>query len=219
VGYDSGSLQATAVYRLSRRLEAIVGPYVSRYESDDSRNETNSYGLVFGGGYAPAESAYLVAQLRAEQADVTENNPAPFSSVSNTQSSVGFELMGHYSWPASRIRYNIGRFLEPSTIGSRVKNDVFRVQYTRSLSARLLLIGALRLDRDNRIEGTGTGGTNEQRYVDLAVNYQLTPTWYVGSGYRYIQQDLSTEVRNAKDHSVYLQFGYRALDPRPRRAQ
>lgn len=219
VGYQSGTVETTVVYRTSQRLEMIAGPYVSRYESDDNRNQTDSYGLVLGAGYAPAESAYVIAQLRAERADVKAAATPTLAATSDSQNSIGFEVIGHYSWPASRIRYNIGRFLEPSTIGSRVKNDLVRVQYSRSLSARTTLIAAARYTREDRIEDLTGQTTNEQGYVDLWGQYQLTPTWYVGGGYRFIRQEITGAPRAANDHSVFVNFGYRALDPRPRRAQ
>lgn len=219
VGYQSGTIETSVVYRMSRRFELVAGPYVSQYESDDDRNQTDSYGLVLGTGYAPAESAFVIARLRAERADVESNAALTGVTTSDTQNSVGFEVVGHYSWPASRVRYNLGRFLEPSTIGSRVKNDVLRVQYTRSLSTRTTVIAAVRYNRENRIEDLTGETTNEQAYVDLWTSYQLTPTWYVGGGYRFIRQEIASEPRAANDHSVFVNFGYRALDPRPRRAQ
>lgn len=219
VGYQSGTVETTVVYRLSQRLEMIAGPYVSRYESDDNRNQTDSYGLVLGAGYAPAESAYVIAQLRAERANVEATATPTATATSDSQNSVGFEVIGHYSWPASRIRYSVGRFLEPSTIGSRVKNDIVRVQYSRSLSARTTVIAAARYTREDRIEDLTGQTTNEQGYVDVWASYQLTPTWYVGGGYRFIRQEVTGAPRAANDNSVFVNFGYRALDPRPRRAQ
>ena len=219
VGYQSGTLEATVVYRMSRRLELVAGPYVSKYESDDNLNKTDSYGLVLGTGYAPAESAFVIAQLRAERADVESTTAQTGLVRKDKQNSVGVEIVGHYSWPASRIRYNVGRFLEPSTIGSRVKNDVVRVQYSRSLSTRTTVIAAVRYSRENRLEDRIGETTNERSYADVWASYQLTPTWYVGGGYRFIRQDITSEPRAANDHSVFVNFGYRALDPRPRRAQ
>lgn len=219
VGYQSGTIESTVVYRMTQRLELIAGPYASKFESDDNRNQTDSYGVVLGGGFAPAESAYVIAQLRAERADVKASATTLAAAASDSQNSIGFEIIGHYSWPASRIRYNIGRFLEPSTIGSRVKNDVVRVQYSRSLSARTTLIAAARYSREDRIEDLTGQTTNEQSYVDLWGSYQLTPAWYVGGGYRFIRQDITGAARAADDHSLFVNFGYRALDPRPRRAQ
>mgnify|MGYP002384495571 CR=1 FL=1 len=116
-------------------------------------------------------------------------------------------------------RLVVGRFLEPSTIGSRVKNDVVRVQYSRSLSTRTTVIAAVRYSRENRLEDRIGETTNERSYADVWASYQLTPTWYVGGGYRFIRQDITSEPRAANDHSVFVNFGYRALDPRPRRAQ
>jgi hypothetical protein len=222
VGYDSSLVEATVVHRMTQRFEAIAGPYVARYESDDGSNNTDSYGLVLGTGYAPAESSYVIAQLRAERSDVSSvllpGTPAA-TRVDQKQTTVGFEVNGYYGWPSSSVRFDLGRFLEPSTIGSRITNDVVRVQYTRALSARLSAIGAVRYTRDNRIEDANLAGTNKRLFGDLTLYWQLTPTWYLGGGYRYLRQDLASETRNADDQSVFLQFGYRALDPRPRRAQ
>jgi len=171
VGYQSGTIEGSLVYRMSRRFELVAGPYVSQYESDDDRNQTDSYGLVLGTGYAPAESAFVIARLRAERAEVESNAALTGVTTSDTQNSVGFEVVGHYSWPASRVRYNLGRFLEPSTIGSRVKNDVLRVQYTRSLSTRTTVIAAVRYNRENRIEDLAGETTNEQSSLDLWTSY------------------------------------------------
>ena len=220
VGYDANAVEATVVHRLSRRVELIAGPYVENFESDDKRNKTDGYGLILGTGFSPAETAFVTAQVRAERNDVTTRTFTPVATESkDKQTSVGFEVVGHYSWPASRIVYNAGRFLEPGTIGSRVKNDTLRVQYSRFITARLTAVGAVRLQRDDRIEDAALAGTNKRFFADLSMYWQLTPTWYVGGGYRFLQQDLAAETHKSSDHAVFVQLGYRALDPRPRRAQ
>jgi hypothetical protein len=226
VGYDSGTVGATLVFRQSTRLEWLAGPYVSQFETDDGRNETLSYGLQAGAGFAPVEKSYFTAQFRFEQNEIDYTLTAPAAPVATlataSESNVGFEVVGFHQFQLSSVRYSVGRFLEPGTIGSRVKNDAVRLQYTRTISPRVSAFGAVRYNRDDRVEGQlvafGTG-RNERLFGDLSLSWQITPTWYVTGGYRYLQQDLVTVPGSAVDHSAYISVGYRALDPRPRRIQ
>ena len=220
VGYKSNLVEATLVHRLTKRFEVIAGPYATNFKADDRSNETDAYGLVLGAGFAPAQTAYVIGQLRAERSDVTTRTFTPVATESKgNQTTVGFEIVGHYSWPASRIYYNAGRFLEPGTIGSRVKNDTLRVQYNRFLSARLNAVAALRMYRDDRVDEISVTTGNKRLFADLSLYWQLTPTWYIGGGYRFLRQELAVDPRTANDNAISLQFGYRALDPRPRSVQ
>jgi hypothetical protein len=212
VGYDSPYANFSYVRKMTERYEASVGPYVSRYESEDDVNETTTYGLQLGGGVRTGETSYLNAYLRVERSEVTTRAPVP------SESNWGLEVMGNRRFNRGNLRYSAGRFLEASTLGSRATKDEARVQYQHFLDPRLSLVSAVRFTRDKPIE-VEESFTNERVFADLSLLWSWTPTWYVNGGYRYSQQERSSVPGSAADHSVFLSVGYRALDPRPRRAQ
>jgi hypothetical protein len=111
------------------------------------------------------------------------------------------------------VRYSIGRFFNPSSVGSRTIKDQIRVQYARPLSPVMTFEGAVRLSREERV-GETQQRDRDRAIAELILTRQFTPTWYVSGGYRYVWQDLSGAGGEADNNGVYVTVGYRGLNSR-----
>src|SRR5690606_33260587 len=106
------------------------------------------------------------------------------------------EVTGVRQNRVGNVRYSIGRFLAPSSVGSRRETDQLQVQYLRPLGPRLAFNGAVRLWRDRRIGNDDGNRDGDRARAELALRGELTRTLYLAGGYRYSWQDLE---RNADD--------------------
>ena len=68
------------------------------------------------------------------------------------------------------------------------------------------------MSREERIREQG-GEVRKRALTELSLARQITRTWYVSCGYRYVWQDLGGNL-DADNNGVFLSFGYSGLDPR-----
>jgi hypothetical protein len=78
--------------------------------------------------------------------------------------------------------------------------------------------GALRGMRDERVGDTAERN-RDRAIAELSLTRQITPTWYIGAGYRYVWQNLAGPGGEADNNAVYVTVSYRGLNPRARVAQ
>ena len=216
VGFDATDVEVWFNRLMRERLEVSAGAYLSRYEADDGSNETDSVGAQANVRFASSQLSSVSLLLRLEESDITEFSPAR---VESSDTSWGAELTGTRRFEVGDIRFSIGRFLEPSSIGGRAAADEIRVQYNRPLSARLQLSAAARYNRDQRIDRLGEGDDVKRARVDASVRWLWTPTLYVAGGYRFARQDAASEPNSADDHTFFVSFGFLGLDDRARRVR
>lgn len=211
VGYDAQYAELVLIRALGPRSEFHVGPYYSHSETDTGSNETDSLGARLTWKHEATETTYFSVSGVVERNDITDFVPTP---VESETTEWGLEFSGFYRQRVGGIRYSVGRFLRPSTLGSRRSSDQVRVQYIRPLTPLLSLNAALRGTRDQRIGGVGGDLEDRNRAIaELTLTRQITPTFYVTGGARYAWQDLGG-TSNATNYGVFLGFGYRGLDRR-----
>src|SRR5262249_45370993 len=111
------------------------------------------------------------------------------------------------------LRYGIGRFLQPSTLGDRLQEDQLRLEYNRAITQRVSFNTALRLTRD-RLASDPTSATNRDRdFLTLALSDFLTQRLLLSCGYRFIWQNFQSVNEKAHDNALFLTFTYRGLRP------
>jgi hypothetical protein len=210
VGYDSPYAELMLIRTLGPVSEIAIGPYAARSEAEDNSNETDTVGVRASLGYEWSETVYFTAAAVYERNDLTQFTPTP---VTTSVGDWGLEFSGYYRRRLAGVRYSIGRFFTPSSVGSRTIKDQVRLQYRRPLSPLMSFDCAVRLTREERV------GDTEQRdrdraIAELALARQITATWYVSAGYRYVWQDLVGPGGEADNNGLYLTVGYRGLNSR-----
>lgn len=218
VGYDAQYAELVVIRALGPRTEFHVGPYYAHSETDTGSNETDSVGARLSWKYEATERTRFSVSGVVERNDITDYLPG--GPVDTETTEWGLEVAGYYRQRVGGIRYSIGRFLRPSTLGSRRTADQVRVQYVRPLTPLLTLDFALRATRDQRIGG-GEIAVIEKRnraLAELTLTRQLTPTFYVTGGARYAWQDFAG-TSNATNYGAFLGFGWRGLDRREARTR
>jgi hypothetical protein len=210
VGYESPYAELMLIRTLGPVSEIAVGPYGAHSEAEDGSNETDTVGAKVRLGYKWSETVYFTAAALYERDDLTAFTPTP---VEESFGDWGLEFSGYYNRRLAGVRYSIGRFFTPSSVGSRTIKDQIRVQYARPLSPVMTFEGAVRLSREERV-GETQQRDRDRAIAELILTRQFTPTWYVSGGYRYVWQDLSGAGGEADNNGVYVTVGYRGLNSR-----
>ena len=203
VGYKSSRADLSLNRQLAERTELGFGPYVARFEADDGTNRTDSYGATIDVGHAWSETSDARIALSVERSDITQFQPARVEQSTNNW---GLEIYGQRRNRVGSVRYRIGRFLEPSSFGSRRTVDQIQVQYNRPLSARTYFDGAVRLWRDRSLGGV-TGNNRDRALAELTLNRALARNWLVSLGYRFARFD-DTVSNVASNHGALIQLTY-----------
>jgi hypothetical protein len=232
VNFDYGEFGADWVRRVDQRNRIAVGPYVSRYETRDDRNTTDSVGanLEWTRDWTPLfETTFVLTvehtdiELRTEpgvedfEFDIDTGQffdefgqPLQFVTTSTRSTDVGARARGVRRFETSRLQFDLSRRFNPSASGAKVIANEFRVQYDQSLTERLAFTGAVRAFSRRPQGGRGGAGRDYARSA-LALEWMVTPTWFVRGGHNYTWQDRARDDSSADNHTVYLEFGYRGL--------
>ena len=209
VGYESPYAELMLTRAFGPVAEFSIGPYATRSEADDGSNETDTLGARVSLYYQWSPTVYFTVAGAYERNEITDFTP---TRTKDTLGDWGLEFNGYYQKRVGSVRYAIGRYLSPSTLGTRTTKDQIRVQYIRPLSALMTFNGAVRASREERIREQG-GQERKRALVELSLERQITRTWYVEGGYRYVWQDLGGGG-SVDNNAVFLTFGYRGLDAR-----
>jgi hypothetical protein len=209
VGYQSPYGELMLTRTLGPLTEFAIGPYGTYSEAEDGSNETDTVGVRASFGYRWTDTMHVTMAAVFERSDITDFEP---TLVEESFTNWGLQFTGYYRRQLSGIRYSIGRFLMPSTFGTRITKDQIRVQYVRPLSPLMTFEGAVRLTRDDRI-GDDSDQDRDRALLELSLTRKLTQSWYVSGEYRYVWQDIGGVGGNADNHALLLTVGYKALNP------
>lgn len=215
--YKSPEVDLGVTHEITQRSSVTVGPYYSRFETDDKVNKTDTTGVSASWSYKWSEVTYTTITLRGERNEVEDTR---LVDPTETSTNWGLDFQGVRQLRLGTFRYSVGRFLSPSTLGSRRQSDQLRLQYGRPLTPRVDFTSALRLVRDTRLgsdpfsDGTDDGDdTRKRARAEMNVRWALSRTMYVAAGYQYWWQDFGGDNDTAQSHAVILSFGYRAFTP------
>ena len=216
VGYKSPYAEVTGIYELGQRSEIEVGPYYTKFESDDG-DTTDSVGALIGLHHEFSEVSRNDVIFRFESADSETAASPGVPSQKDSSSNWGLEFVGFRQNRVGYFRYSIGRFLSPSGLGNRRETDQIRLEYNRPMTVRFAWGGAGRFMQDRSLDKSDTTINSRDRdraYGELYVTYSMTQAWYVRGGYRYAYlDDKNSTVGTAENHTAYLTFGYQGLSP------
>jgi hypothetical protein len=214
VGYDSEHIDLSLKRQMGLKTQISLGPYYDNYKSDLD-DKSKGYGLIAGWLQDWSANSSSALSIRAESTDTTDaQRNGTF--ITGTSTNWGLEFSGTRRDEVGRLRYSVGRFLAPSSLGGRLESDQVRVQYERPLSQRTTVYGAARFNRDSRIGGEGLADDFPDRtrvYVELYARGYLTPEWYLTGGYRYGMLDNGSVFGKGQNHGVYLTVGFQGLKP------
>jgi len=209
VGYESPELELSGVHAFGPRLRIAAGPYYTRFESDNDQNKTEGYGANVEMRYQWSELTRTTFALNVEKDDITTG------ARKESRTTWGLRWLGQRRMRVGQIKYSIGRFLEPSSVGSRVTLDQVRVQYLRPLGPRFAIDTAVRLARSRTIGNADEGGDRDRANVELMTRTQLSRTLTLNFGYRYAFLDRKTIDDSVENHGVFLTLAFHGLDPHP----
>ena len=210
VDYTSPYAGLTLNYDTSQRSSIGFGPYYSRYQETGGTNTTNTDGAAFTYNYKTSDVTRMSVVLRVERDHIEELGFADQSATA-----WGVEWVGTHKFEVGSVKFSIGRFLEPSSIGGRVTLDQFRAQLNRPLSARFSFTGAVRVTHTELVgNAVAADQPPENRTnAEMYLRFDLTRTWYVTGGYIFARSRDLGESDLAYSNGVILTVGYRGLEP------
>lgn len=207
VGYESPLAELLLVHAFGPRLRFGAGPYYTKYESDNDQNKTEGYGANLEMRYQWSEVTRTTLAVNVERDEITTG------SRQENATNVGVRWLGQRRMRVGSVRYSIGRFLEPSSVGSRVTLDQFRVEYLRPIGPRFRIDTAVRLSRTRSIGDSTSIRDRDRANVEITSRTQLSRTLTLNAGYRYAFLDRKVIDDSVENHGVFLTLSFHGLDP------
>lgn len=210
VNYTSPYAGLTLNWDTGPRSTLGVGPYFSRYQETGGTNTTNSDGAAFTYAYKTSNVTRMTVVLRVERdrIDMLDFSPQAVTAW-------GLEWVGTHKYRIGNVKFSIGRFLEPSSIGGRVALNQIRTEFNRPLSARLSFSGAVRVTHTELVGAAlaAEQSPENRANAELYLHFDITPTLYVTGGYIFARTKDVGVSDLAYSNGVLLTIGYRGLEP------
>jgi hypothetical protein len=209
LGYEFHSATVKLIRQFTPRLHFGAGPSYSHFESDNHVNKSDGYGVESHLRYEWSQITRVTVQGSVERDRTHQQN-----NVSGTSTAWSLFANGTTKLRLGSLRYSVGRFIEPSNVGSRTTLDQFRFEYLQPLSERWNFDGAASYGRLRIVGPTAQDQTARDRAnAELRMNYLLSPTLTLSGGYQYASLDVKTSTGLAKSNGVFLTLSYKGLDP------
>jgi len=203
--------QASATWTLGPRSELSFGAFDSRYEA--IRYYSNAKGT---GGTLDLDTAWTpllstTASLIYDHVNVDTSIPTLFR---GSKDAFGATASVAYKTQISQYRMDAGQYVTPSGGGSLFYTDQIKAEYDRDLGPRWSITGALLALKGRGI--TSYLQVDNRTYVQTLaeVVWNLTPTWYLQGGARYMWEKYQFNLSGAADTRIYFRIGYKGLPPR-----
>jgi hypothetical protein len=198
-------------WTLSPRTHLRTGAYVSKYETDNGLNQTDSTGASLEIRHQWSETLTAMAAVSAQQADIERAALTAEDSSTDAGFTIGIESRGQ----VSQWRINAGRTFNPAGSGTLNEIDQVRLQYDRNLTERLQFTGAVRANRSRPLGVNASDNDRDFFRTDIACSWSMTRTWSVTGGYSYIQEQFEGENGDRSDNMVTISVRYQGLPPQP----
>ncbi len=212
VNFNSPYLEMDALWALSQRSFIGAGPFYSRFDPTDGRAVgaliSQSYGGVITYRYRTAQTSNFNIDIKFGKDEQDQ-----FDGSKTSVTAWGIEWRGTQQFLTSRLQYEIGRFLEPSSIGGEVGLYQARVQYTKTFGPRLSGLIAARVTRSTLL-GMGSASNRDRSYGEASLQYALTRRLNLLGGFRYGWQRLAASAPSVHNEGVFITVGFHGLDPR-----
>jgi hypothetical protein len=209
--YRDVYLNMTLQHEIRPQTDFEIGPYVSRYETKTDANRTDSAGVTFSWNHDVSKISHTEFSTSVERTKIEDPTVV---SGQETQTNWGAEFKGYLRGQASRLDYGIGRYLAASGIGSKIRRDELRLQYSRQLTPRFDYRGAVRGGSEQRLGFVDDSRDRNYVRAEFFVRWFMTPTIYISGGYRFSWQKYKSFTGGADDNAALVLFGYRGLDIR-----
>ena len=211
VGFDSPYAELTIGRRFGELTSLSIGPYYTRFKADDGSTRTNTLGSIISMHHDWSAVSNLAVNLRLERNQHQEFLPTPAPETS--ANSWGLEFVGYRQTQTGWIRYGLGRFLQPSTLGDRLQEDQLRLEFNRAITQRVSWNGAVRLTRDRLANNPNSTNNRDRDFLTLAFSDFLTQRLQLMGGYRFIWQNFQSIKEKAHDNALFLTLTYRGQRP------
>ena len=213
VSYNNPYVELDGLWSVSARGQIGFGPYYSLYDprqGDAAR--VSSYGVDLSYRFNWSRIDRSTVSLRAERDTFTQSGMPD-----DSKNTFGIEWVGYHKMQAGMVQYAIGRFMEPSSVGSLVGLNQIRVQYRHDFTARVQFVGSMRVSRSDDL----SDNTHEDRAIlQVALVRRLTELWSVSGGYRFAYQKLRDLESNvivtepaARNNGVFINVAYHGREP------
>jgi hypothetical protein len=213
VSYNNTYAELDGYWSVSQRGQLGFGPYYALYDPrENDAPRVNSYGVDLSYRFNWSRVDRTTLSLRAEHDTFTESGVPDYS-----KNTFGLEWVGYHKMQTGMVQYAIGRFMEPSSVGSLVGLNQVRVQYRHDFNVRVQFVGSVRVSRSDDL----SDGSHEDRAIlQVALVRRLTELWSVSGGYRFAYQKLReldsgvivTEPA-ARNNGVFINVAYHGREP------
>jgi hypothetical protein len=213
--YDYAFLDGFVTWSLNPVSDITVGAYASNYQAMSDVlgdiSETDAYGGRVGYAYRWSNLSGIEAGLFYERDDITDQ---VLGGPEQSTSGWGGDVMAYWKQEVSEWRVTVGRYIRPTSDGRKAEVGDLRLQYDRDLSEKLSFQGAARYETRDSIAPTLLSDDRDYARIDVALEWFMTPTWYVSGGYSYLWQDRDRAPQDADNNRIFLAVGYKGLNPR-----
>ena len=213
ISYNNSYVEFDGLWSVSPRGQIGFGPYYALYDPrQNDAARVNSYGVDLSYRFNWSRIDRSTVSLRAEH-DTFSQSGTP----DDSKNTFGIEWVGYHKLQAGMVQYAIGRFMEPSSVGSLVGLNQIRVQYRHDFTARVQFVGSMRISRSDDL----SDNTHEDRAIlQVALVRRLTELWSVSGGYRFAYQKLRDLESNvivtepaARNNGVFINVAYHGREP------
>jgi hypothetical protein len=207
--FDFWKIGAFTTWSLNPRTSIGADVYTSRFETTENTNETDGYGVGVSFVHRQTENIGVEGRLFYESNDVVDFVPVRFE---ETTSGMGGNLTAFVNGEITQWRFTLEQAFWPTGDGGKSESSQFRAQYRRSLTQHVKFDGTARYFRDRAIGSADDSNDRDYARLELALRYQLAPTWSVSGGYGYTWQEYVDDADDASNNQFFLTVGYRGLD-------
>lgn len=207
VGYDYLLGQAGFSWDLTEQTALQFFGGVSRYESDDGLNDTDSMRGGVALSHQWSQQAGIEARVVFQRDEITLGLPAAELEEDNMSADLTVFRKGE----TDEWRLVVGSAFSPSASGGINRNTQFRASYRKNISEKTIFSAAARHVDYSSVGDVSAADDRTYSTLSLELRRFLTPTWYVGVGYTYRSQDRDSQSGSADDNKVLLNVGYLGL--------
>jgi hypothetical protein len=206
VSYNAPYAELDGYWAFGPRTSIGGGPFYTLYDpTQDDAQRVSGYGVNLVLKELWSQAARSSLSLRLEH-DTFTGLGLPETS----KDTVGLEWTGVYKRPTDSLQYAIGRFIEPSSVGSLVALNQVRIQYGHRFSVYTRFNGAVRVSRG---EDLSDGSKEDHVNVQLGLTRLITEAWYIAGGYRFAYQKFDTSAGSAHSHGAFISVGFHGREP------
>lgn len=194
-------------WALNQKNDITAGVYGARYEAVHFNSTATAEGATLGLHTIWTPLFDTTASVVYQRTAIDTAIPAPFHSTENPW---GASFAASYKTQISELRMNLDRLVTPSGGGGIYVNEQAQLQYTRSLTERLAVTGAMFILKNHGLTSNVSG--DDRTYLRTAVEakWMFTPTFFVQGGYQYMWEKYQVDPDGAANNRFYVTFGYQA---------